>query len=44
MTFVARRDIMAGEEVTDNYGNYLSTKAQWVDELMNKYLPERKEI
>lgn len=44
MTYIAKKDIRAGEEITDNYGNYLSTNAEWVDVLMRTHLPDRKEI
>lgn len=44
MYCVARREIKAGEEITDYYGSYMSTEAEWVDALMKKYLPERKAI
>jgi SET domain-containing protein len=44
MTYVARKDISAGEEITDNYGNYLSCDKEWVDSLMREYMPDRKEI
>ena len=42
MTCVARKEIKAGDEITGYYGNYLSTQGEWVNSLMEKYLPERK--
>ena len=42
MTCVARKAIKAGEQITGYYGNYLSTQAKWVNDLMEKYIPERK--
>jgi len=42
MTVVAVRDIQVGEELTETYSTYMSTKAKWVDDLMIKYNPERK--
>jgi len=42
MTSVAARDIQAGEELTETYAAYMSSKAKWVDDLMIKYNPERK--
>ena len=44
MTCVARKAIRAGEEITAYYGNYMSTDAKWVDDLMMKYNPNRKKI
>jgi len=42
MTVVAVRDIQVGEELTETYSTYMSTKAKWVDDLMVNYNPERK--
>lgn len=39
MTCIARKAIKAGEEITAYYGNYLSTEAKWVDDLMEKHIP-----
>ena len=44
MICVARKAIAAGEEVTAYYGNYMSTNAEWVNELMLKHNPSRKII
>ena len=44
MTCVERKAIKAGDEITGYYGNYLSTQAKWVNDLMEKYLPDRKNI
>ena len=44
MACVARKEIKAGDEITGYYGNYLSTEANWINDLMLKYLPERKKI
>lgn len=42
MICVARKAIKAGEEITAYYGNYMSTEAKWVNDLMLKYNPARK--
>ena len=42
MICVARKAIKAGEEVTAYYGNYMSTEAKWVNDLMLKHNPSRK--
>jgi len=44
MTCIARKEILAGDEITGYYGNYLSTQADWVNNLMLKFIPERKAI
>ena len=44
MTNVAMRDIKVGEEITETYLTYMSTKAKWVNDLMIKYDPERKKL
>ena len=41
---VTVRDIKAGEEITENYVNYLTSKGKWANDLMIKYVPERKAL
>ena len=38
---IALRDIKAGEEITEDYSNYTKSTGDWVEELWQKYLPER---
>lgn len=42
ITAVAIKNIAAGEEITENYGNYLSIEAEWLDVLMRRFLPYRQ--
>jgi SET domain-containing protein len=44
MVCVARKDILPGDEITGYYGNYMSSDAKWVDDLMAKYNPSRQDI
>lgn len=44
MVCVARKEIKAGDEITAYYGNYMSDVAKWVDDLMMKYNPKRKDL
>ena len=44
MTCVARKEIKAGDQITGYYGNYLTTQAKWANDLMEKYVPDRKTL
>ena len=38
---VALRDIKAGEEMTEDYSNYVKNSNNWVQEMLRKYKPSR---
>lgn len=40
----ALRDIKAGEEILENYEDYLSLDAEWVIKLMEEFNPSRIEF
>ena len=44
LTAEALRDIKAGEEITQNYGQYSKQNVEWIHEVFQKYLPERLEF
>jgi hypothetical protein len=44
MTSIARKEILAGDEITEYYGDFLSTQADWINNLMLKFIPERKAL
>jgi SET domain-containing protein len=41
---MALRDIKAGEEIVENYGNYLKHSNNWSEDLFKKYVPSRLEF
>ena len=42
MTCVTRKAVKAGDEITGYYGNYLSSQKDWINDMVNKYDPQRK--
>lgn len=44
MKGLALREIKAGEEITDNYGNYLGFLIEWVRDLMMKHCSSRLNV
>jgi SET domain-containing protein len=41
---VALRDIKAGEEIVENYGNYPKISSNWSEAFFQKYVPSRLEF
>ena len=41
---MATRDIKAGEEITENYGNYVKMTHNWAEDIFRKYVPSRLEF
>lgn len=41
---VTTRDIKKGEEITENYGNYVKITHNWAEEVFRKYVPSRLEF
>ena len=41
---ITLRDIKAGEEITENYGNYMKQSGTWAEEYIKKYVPSRIEF
>ena len=44
MTCVTRKAVKAGDEITGYYGNYLSSQKDWINNMINLYVPQRKLI
>lgn len=38
---IALKDIKAGEEIVENYGNYCKKSNNWSEEFLRKYTPGR---
>ena len=38
---VTTRDIKAGEELTEDYGNYVKMTHNWAEDVFRKYVPSR---
>ena len=41
---ITTRDIKAGEEITEDYGNYIKITNNWAQEIFGRYVPSRLEF